>query len=161
MNEDIHYLAKMLGEKLLDKDWTISCAESCTGGGIGYAITCIAGSSAWFNRGFITYSNEAKQSLLDVKADTLNTYGAVSEQTVAEMAVGAATKAQSNISISVSGIAGPDGGTIDKPVGTVWFGFFFNGEVIKIKQHFNGNRDAVRIKAIEFSLSNILKLLRK
>lgn len=161
MTEDIHYLAKMLGEKLLDKGWTISCAESCTGGGIGYAITSIPGSSAWFNQGFITYSNDAKQSLLDVSRDTLDTYGAVSEQTVAEMAYGTATKAQANISISVSGIAGPDGGTPDKPVGTVWFGFFYNGEVTKVKQHFNGNREAVRIKAIEFALSNVMQLLRK
>ncbi|WP_158971775.1 nicotinamide-nucleotide amidase [Paraglaciecola sp. L3A3] len=159
MTEDINNLAQLLGEKLFAKNWHITCAESCTGGGIGFAITSTAGSSAWFNKGFITYSNEAKQAMLGVQQDTLVEHGAVSEQTVTEMAIGAAQQAAANVAISISGIAGPDGGTPGKPVGTVWFGFFVDGQVVTKKQQFNGDREAVRIKAIEFALSNTVKLL--
>lgn len=161
MTEDINYLAQILGDKLLAKGWQITCAESCTGGGLGFAITSTAGSSAWFNQGYITYSNQAKHRLIGVNENTLTGFGAVSCETVEEMAVGAAKQANAQVAISVSGIAGPDGGTPDKPVGTVWFGFYLNGQLSSKKQHFNGNREAVRIKAIEFALSNILNLLRK
>ncbi|MFT6992563.1 MAG: nicotinamide-nucleotide amidase, partial [Paraglaciecola sp.] len=143
------------------KGWQISCAESCTGGGVGYAITSISGSSAWFKKGFITYSNNAKQELLGVSEDTLILHGAVSAQTVEEMAEGAAKNANAEVAIAISGIAGPDGGTPDKPVGTVWFGFYINGQSISQKLLITGNRQAVRIKAIEFALSNTLMLLQK
>ena len=123
MNLEIDQLSHLLGQKLLAKNWTISCAESCTGGGIGYAITAISGSSTWFKQGIISYSNEAKQQLLGVSAQTLDNFGAVSLETVKEMAQGAAKIAQAQVAISVSGIAGPDGGTKQKPVGTVCFGF--------------------------------------
>lgn len=161
MTEDITQLAQLLGNKLSAKGWQISCAESCTGGGIGYAITSISGSSAWFKKGFITYSNEAKHDLLGVSEGTLQQYGAVSAATVEEMAAGAAKCADAEVAIAISGIAGPDGGTPDKPVGTVWFGFFINGQTMSQKQQINGDRQAVRIKAIEFALSNTLKLLQK
>ena len=161
MTEDITQLAQRLGNKLFAKGWQISCAESCTGGGVGYAITSISGSSAWFKKGFITYSNDAKQDLLGVSEHTLNLHGAVSAATVEEMAVGAAKQANAEVAIAISGVAGPDGGTPDKPVGTVWFGFFINGQSINQKQLINGDRQAVRIKAIEFALSKILKLLQK
>ena len=161
MTEDITQLAQLLGNKLSAKGWQISCAESCTGGGVGYAITSISGSSAWFKKGFITYSNEAKHDLLGVSEHTLNQFGAVSAQTVEEMAAGAAKCANAEVAVAISGIAGPDGGTPDKPVGTVWFGFFINGQNISQKLQINGDRQAVRIKAIEFVLSNTLKLLPK
>jgi nicotinamide-nucleotide amidase len=161
MNEAIHYSAQMLGNKLLAKGWQISCAESCTGGGVGYAITSISGSSAWFKKGFITYSNDAKHDMLDVSEHTLNRYGAVSAATVEEMAAGAAKHANAEVAIAISGIAGPNGGTPDKPVGTVWFGFFINGQNISQKLLIDGDRQTVRIKAVEFALSNTLKLLLK
>jgi nicotinamide-nucleotide amidase len=161
MTEDITQLAQRLGNTLSAKGWQISCAESCTGGGVGYAITSISGSSAWFKKGFITYSNDAKQELLGVSEDTLIQHGAVSAQTVEEMSKGAAKNANAEVAIAISGIAGPDGGTPDKPVGTVWFGFFINGQTISQKLLITGNRQAVRMKAIEFALSNILMLLQK
>lgn len=161
MTEDITQLAQLLGNKLATKGWQISCAESCTGGGVGYAITSISGSSAWFKKGFITYSNDAKHDLLGVSEHTLNQFGAVSAATVEEMAAGAAKLADAEVAIAVSGIAGPDGGTPDKPVGTVWFGFYIDGQIISHKQQINGDRQAVRTKAIEFGLSNTLKLLPK
>lgn len=161
MNEDISQLAQLLGNKLFAAGWQISCAESCTGGGIGYAITSISGSSAWFKQGFITYSNEAKQDLLGVSEYTLTQHGAVSAATVEEMAAGAAKQANAEVAIAVSGIAGPDGGTPDKPVGTVCFGFFIKGQKSSQKQQINGDRQTVRIKAIEFALSQTLQLLLK
>ena len=161
MTEDITQLAQLLGNKLAAKGWQISCAESCTGGGIGYAITSISGSSAWFKKGFITYSNDAKQDMLGVREGTLTEHGAVSAATVEEMAAGAAKQANAEVAMAVSGIAGPDGGTPDKPVGTVWFGFFINGQRITRKQQIKGDRQTVRIKAIEFALSHTLQLLLK
>jgi nicotinamide-nucleotide amidase len=161
MTEDITQLAQLLGNKLAAKGWQISCAESCTGGGVGYAITSISGSSAWFKKGFITYSNDAKQDMLGVNEHTLKQYGAVSAATVEEMAVGAAKYANAEVAIAISGIAGPDGGTPDKPVGTVWFGFFIDGQHISQKLLIDGDRQTIRIKAVEFALSNALKLLQK
>jgi nicotinamide-nucleotide amidase len=161
MNENIYYLAQTLGNKLLANGWQITCAESCTGGGVGYAITGVPGSSAWFKKGFITYSNDAKHDLLGVTEDTLRLHGAVSAATVEEMAAGAAMQANAEVAIAISGIAGPDGGTPDKPVGTVWFGFYINGHQFSQKQQINGDRQTVRIKAIEFALSNTLQLLLK
>jgi nicotinamide-nucleotide amidase len=159
MTEDITQLAQRLGNKLFAKGWQISCAESCTGGGVGYAITSISGSSAWFKKGYITYSNDAKQELLGVTEQTLIQHGAVSAATVEEMAAGAAKQANAEVAVSISGIAGPDGGTSEKPVGTVWFGFFINGQSMSQKQLITGDRQAVRIKAIEFALSSTLRLL--
>lgn len=159
MTDDIDQLAQLLGQKLVARNWTISCAESCTGGGIGYAITAISGSSTWFKQGLITYSNEAKQQLLGVTAQTLASFGAVSAQTVQEMAQGAAQSASAQVAIAISGIAGPEGGTPDKPVGTVWFGFFIDGQSHNITQLFNGGRQQVRLKAIEFALSKVIRLI--
>jgi nicotinamide-nucleotide amidase len=161
MTEDITQLAQRLGNKLSTKGWQITCAESCTGGGVGYAITSISGSSAWFKKGFITYSNDAKQELLGVSEETLIQHGAVSAQTVEKMAKGAAKNANAEVAIAISGVAGPDGGTLNKPVGTVWFGFYINGQSISQKLMITGDRQAVRIKAIEFALSNTLMLLQK
>ena len=161
MTEDITQLAQRLGNELVAKGWQLTCAESCTGGGVGYAITSISGSSAWFKTGFITYSNDAKHELLGVSENTLAQFGAVSCETASEMATGAAMQANAEVAVAISGIAGPDGGTPDKPVGTVCFGFFINGQKITQTQVFAGDRQAVRLQAIEFALSTSLTLLSK
>ncbi|WP_102798301.1 nicotinamide-nucleotide amidase [Bowmanella denitrificans] len=145
-------LAGELGDTLKQKGWTMTCAESCTGGGIGYAITSVSGSSSWFERGFITYSNQAKQDLLGVQSDTLVVHGAVSAQTVEEMAQGALNAAKADMAIAVSGIAGPDGGSPEKPVGTVWFGLALKGETKSVLQRFEGDRQQIRQQAVEFAL---------
>lgn len=153
--------AAELGRLLVEKNWTISCAESCTGGGIGYAITSVAGSSAWFNQGYITYSNQAKQGMIGVREQTLRDYGAVSEQTVAEMAAGAAEQANAQVGVAVSGIAGPDGGSEKKPVGTVWFGFFIDGRLVTDIQVFSGDRHDVRDKTVCHALEKLLQLIEQ
>ena len=121
MTNNLIQLAQQLGETLQRLGWQVTCAESCTGGGIGYAITSTSGSSSWFKSGYITYSNEAKHSLLGVSEQTLIDHGAVSQPVVEQMALGAAKAAGANVAVSVSGIAGPDGGSAGKPVGLVWF----------------------------------------
>jgi nicotinamide-nucleotide amidase len=159
MNQSISRFAQLIGDKLQQLNLTITCAESCTGGGLAYALTGVAGSSAWFNQSAVTYSNQAKQTLLGVSSRTLIAHGAVSEQTVSEMAKGAATLAHANMAISISGIAGPGGGTPDKPVGTVWFGFALEAEVQTRHQVFSGDREQVRLEAIQFALAEALNLL--
>ncbi|MGY0623627.1 MAG: CinA family protein, partial [Paraglaciecola chathamensis] len=116
MTNNSIYLAQQLGEQLQQLGWSVTCAESCTGGGIGYAITSTSGSSSWFKSGYITYSNEAKQSMLGVSEQTLGEFGAVSQAVVEQMALGATKAAQANVAVSVSGIAGPEGGSAEKPV---------------------------------------------
>lgn len=159
-------LATKLGALLRAKNWTVSCAESCTGGGVGYAITSVSGSSAWFNQGYLTYSNQAKQRLLGVSQHTLANYGAVSAETVIEMATGCATQSGANITVAISGIAGPDGGSADKPVGTVWFGFYQESDPSQVAQHcisevqyFAGDRSQVRTQAVDFALQRLCQLL--
>ena len=161
MTKNSILLAQKLGDILLHKAWQVTCAESCTGGGIGYAITSISGSSSWFKQGYITYSNEAKNQLLGVDRHTLNKFGAVSAQTVEEMAAGAAKNASSHCAVAVSGIAGPDGGSVEKPVGTVWFGFAIAKRVLAEQQHFLGDRQQIRDQAIEFGLSRLCELLNE
>ncbi|MGO4745482.1 nicotinamide-nucleotide amidase [Serratia quinivorans] len=155
-----HQLRKLsvaVGEKLKANGQWITCAESCTGGGIAKAITDIAGSSAYFDRGFVTYSNTAKHELLGVAEATLKAHGAVSEEVVREMAQGALHAARANLALSVSGIAGPEGGSAEKPVGTVWFGFAeSSGRVLARKMQFSGDRDAVRLQATIFALQTAL-----
>lgn len=149
-------LSKQVGQALGLRGATVTTAESCTGGWIAKVITDVPGSSAWFERGFVTYSNQAKEQLIGVTSQTLETYGAVSEQVVREMAAGALLAAQADYAISVSGIAGPDGGSEEKPVGTVWFGFADNqGQTFSIKALFAGDRDAVRRQATEFALQTL------
>jgi nicotinamide-nucleotide amidase len=148
-----------LGNALRRKSWTVSSAESCTGGGIAFAFTSIAGSSDWFNQSWVTYSNDAKMRELAVKPETLNAYGAVSLQTVEEMAAGVKHKSGANVVVTVSGIAGPGGGSEEKPVGTVWFGFICGEKTENIKQVFAGDREAVRQHAIEFAIRHLLAML--
>ena len=152
-------LAAKLGQLLIQKKWSVTTAESCTGGGIGYWLTAVPGSSAYVDRGFITYSNKAKQQLLAVRSATLLQFGAVSEQTVREMAEGAAKAAGAGMAIAVSGIAGPDGGSAYKPVGTVCFGFYLNGSVASSHLVFAGDRQQVRQQAIDYALKQSIELL--
>ena len=136
----------------------ICCAESCTGGMIAAAITDIAGSSAVFSRGFVTYSNQAKINMLGVKPETLNLYGAVSGQTVSEMASGAITASEdeADFAVAVSGIAGPDGGTVEKPVGLVYICVLKKGEVGQVSRYvFDGDRQSVRTQTVENALKTI------
>ncbi len=150
-------LSVLVGEKLKAQGRWITCAESCTGGGIAKAITDIAGSSAYFDRGFVTYSNAAKHDLLGVREATLAAHGAVSEEVVREMAIGALRAAQADLALSVSGIAGPDGGSTEKPVSTVWFGFAgSDGRGLSRKMQFEGDRDAVRLQATIFALQTAI-----
>ncbi|QXF32818.1 hypothetical protein CE143_06235 [Photorhabdus luminescens] len=149
-----------LGEKLRQQKLWVTCAESCTGGWLAKTISDIAGSSAYFDRSFVTYSNKAKHQMLGVSEAVLQQYGAVSEQVVREMAAGALKAARADLAVSVSGIAGPDGGSEEKPVGTVWFGFAYltvNGvEVVSRNCCFNGDRNEVRLQAVIYSLKTLL-----
>lgn len=140
-----HYLAQ--------HNQTVTTAESCTGGMLAAAFTDLPGSSAWFQTGWVTYSNQAKQQLLSVRPETLAAHGAVSRQTVEEMAQGALIAAQADFALSISGIAGPDGGSAEKPVGTVWFGLADKHQVFAQSQRFDGNREAVRQQAVAFALN--------
>jgi nicotinamide-nucleotide amidase len=156
---DTQQLAAELGALLSRKKWFVTTAESCTGGGIAYYLTAIAGSSAYLDRSFVTYSNKAKQQLLGVRSATLLQFGAVSDETVKEMAQGAALAAKAQLAIAVSGVAGPGGGSMDKPVGSVWFSFWLNGQLSSQQQHFSGDRQQVRQQAIDHALQQSILLL--
>ena len=150
-------LSQQIGLALEFRGATLTTAESCTGGWIAKVITDVPGSSAWFERGFVTYSNQAKEQLIGVTSQTLEADGAVSEAVVREMALGALQAAQADYAVSVSGIAGPDGGSEEKPVGTVWFGFADKqGQTLALTTCFTGDRDAVRRQATEFALQTLL-----
>ncbi len=152
-------LSRKVATCLVEKGHILVTAESCTGGGIATAITDISGSSAWFDCAFITYSNEAKMKMLDVAPETLDIFGAVSQETVAEMAAGALKHSRGTIAISVSGIAGPTGGTAEKPVGTVWFGWeVANGLKKQQKVCFSGDRLAVRQQACIYALEGAIDI---
>lgn len=157
--------AERAGQLLQTLGLRVSTAESCTGGGIAQALTAVPGSSGWFDLGLVTYSNQAKQQFLQVSPETLRTFGAVSEQTVREMAVGALKAASADFSMVSSGIAGPDGGTADKPVGTVWlaWGMREKGHLISEAQcyHFEGNRDAVRLASVHTALTGLIARLER
>lgn len=131
---------------------TVTCAESCTGGLLAAAFTSLPGSSQWFHQGFVTYSNQAKEKALGVMPDTLLQHGAVSRETVYEMARGAKAVAQADYALSISGIAGPSGGSQAKPVGTVWFGLSTPTRHIERTALFEGDREHVRRQAVEFAL---------
>lgn len=158
VTEQTLYLhSQHLGELLRHKKWVIVCAESCTGGLFAKCITDIAGSSAYFNYGFVTYSNQAKQNLLNVSEVSLRQYGAVSEAVAKEMAAGALIAAQADIAVSVSGIAGPEGGNEEKPVGTVCFGFATAERTMVFKRYFSGNRNRIRYQAVDFMFRTLIK----
>lgn len=156
--ETLARLSEEVGAVLLSKKKVLVTAESCTGGGIATAITDIAGSSAWFDRAFVTYSNEAKMEMLGVSSETLSAFGAVSEPVVKEMVQGSLHHSNGTVAIAVSGIAGPSGGSVEKPVGTVCFAWMDLSGWLKIETcHFNGERAEVRRKAIHHALKELQK----
>lgn len=159
MDDYLLQLGQRLGEQLLNRNWRVATAESCTGGGVAAAITAVSGSSAWFEYGIVSYANDAKQKLLGVNSATLTREGAVSEAVVIEMANGVLALAEADIAVAISGIAGPSGGTPDKPVGTVWFALAkATGEIKTELQHFSGDRASVQKQAVVFALEKLLAL---
>jgi nicotinamide-nucleotide amidase len=152
-------LTALLAQRLLEKKLTLVTAESCTGGLIAAACTDLAGSSAWFERGFVTYSNEAKMELLGVEERLLRRAGAVCEGVARAMATGALAHSKAQVAVAVTGVAGPTGGSASKPVGTVWFGFAVPGRVVTEKCRFDGDRAAVRTATVKHALTRLLELL--
>jgi nicotinamide-nucleotide amidase len=157
--EKIHELAIRTGERLSKHGLSIATAESCTGGWIAKILTDIPGSSGWFERGFVTYSNEAKQDMLGVQGSSLQQHGAVSEQIVKEMARGAISNSRADVSVAVSGVAGPGGGTADKPVGTVWLAWAAGKNLRTLHVHLSGERSRVREQAVELALQGVLDII--
>ena len=159
-NKELTLIVEQISEQLLKNKKRLTVAESCTGGWIAKVLTDLAGSSAWFERGFVTYSNDAKQEMLGVNKSTIEAYGAVSQETVNEMALGALKNSHADYSVSVSGIAGPSGGSVDKPVGLVWFAWAHADKVIFSEQQiFKGDRDGVREQAVIYTLKRLLTIL--
>jgi nicotinamide-nucleotide amidase len=152
-------LSAQLGAALKQRGWTLALAESCTGGMAAQCVTAIPGSSAWFERGFITYSNAAKLEMLGVAATTLQQFGAVSQQTAREMAAGALQNSRAQVAAAITGIAGPDGGTEAKPVGMVWFAWIAkNGSPHSEMRRFAGDREAIRKQAVEAVFQRLIQL---
>ena len=154
-NPSIPALVRQLAQTLGARGLMLATAESCTGGLIAGACTDLAGSSAWFERGFVTYSNAAKTELLGVPAALIAEHGAVSEAVVRAMAEGALAHSAAQLSVAVTGIAGPGGGSAGKPVGTVWIGWCVGGQTQAEHQHFNGDRAAVRAQTVARALAGL------
>lgn len=161
MQQNFHKLAKQVGETLENKNFMLVTAESCTGGQIAQTVTSVSGSAAWFERGFVTYSNTAKQEMLGVQAETIKKYGAVSEQTAREMAEGALSHSHAQISLAITGVAGPTGGSKEKPVGTICFAWAGqNLTTYSTTKHFSGDRDDIRTQATQFALEHLIAICR-
>jgi nicotinamide-nucleotide amidase len=153
-------LVQRIAERLTRRGVLLATAESCTGGWAAQALTALAGSSNWFERGFVTYSNAAKEEMLGVRAATLARYGAVSEEAAREMALGALSRSHASVALAITGIAGPGGGSAAKPVGTVAFAWATKGGAPRSEtRHFAGDREAVRRQAVERALAGVLELL--
>jgi len=152
-------LVEQLAARLLQRQWMLATAESCTGGLIAGACTDLSGSSNWFERGFVTYSNAAKSEQLGVPATLIETHGAVSENVARAMAAGALAHSHAQVAVAVTGVAGPTGGTAEKPVGLVWFGFALPDRVLTEQMHFAGDRAAVRAATVRHALTRLLELL--
>ena len=158
---NITKLSAQVGQALKEKKFTLALAESCTGGLASAAITDISGSSTWFDRGFITYSNTAKHQMLGVSKETLSQYGAVSEETAQAMAMGALSKSGADIAGSITGIAGPSGGSANKPVGMVCFAYLTkNGQLITVTKQFAGDRQAIRYQSVIQLLNGLMDLMQ-
>lgn len=158
--DDITRLARRLGRAAKRRRVEIVTAESCTGGGLAAAITRISGSAKWFDRGFVTYANDAKRQMLGVRQRTLKQHGAVSEEVAREMALGALKRSPSDVSVAITGIAGPTGGSREKPVGLVWFAWAArNGPVQTRRFRFPGNRLAVRMQAVYVAMQGLIDLV--
>ncbi|MBS0403901.1 MAG: CinA family protein [Proteobacteria bacterium] len=150
-------IVQELAQALLQRGWLLATAESCTGGLIAGACTDLAGSSDWFERGFVSYSNAAKTELLGVPAPVIRQHGAVSEPVARAMARGAIAHARAHVAVAVTGVAGPGGGSADKPVGTVWFGWHLPGFTETECRHFDGDRAAVRAQTVAHALAGLLQ----
>ena len=162
MTEELSTLAQTLGQRLQAAGLMLTTAESCTGGWIAKVVTDIPGSSGWLDRGFVTYTNAAKQEMLGVTAATLESQGAVSEAVVREMVLGALARSQARVAVAVSGIAGPGGGTAEKPVGTVCFAWGLAGrQPVTRRECFGGAREAVRRQTVQRALSGLIGLLEE
>ncbi len=160
MEEELKQLATHLNQRLASRGLQMASAESCTGGWIAKAMTDVSGSSCCFERAFVTYSNEAKQEMLGVSAATLESHGAVSEAVVREMVQGALDRSRADLAVAVSGIAGPGGGTEDKPVGTVWLAWAGTDvDTITSLEQFSGNREEVRYSSAMTALQGLLNLI--
>jgi nicotinamide-nucleotide amidase len=160
--QSLYELAAQMGAALRARGQTLAIAESCTGGWIAKVATDVPGSSGWFDRGFVTYSNVAKSELLGVRKDTIVNHGAVSAEVVAEMADGALQRSPAAVVVAVSGVAGPDGGTPDKPVGTVYLAWALReGPVHTERRQFQGDRDQVRLQSVAAALQGVLDVFAK
>ena len=156
----VQELVQLLGKKLTQAGLVVATAESCTGGGVAYAITEISGSSLWFDRSFVTYSNDAKMQMLEVDKGLIDKFGAVSEQVVKQMANHAVKYSEADISVAISGIAGPGGGSVEKPVGTVCFSWYNAHGGEKTETYiFVGDRSEVRTQAIRLALSGLIEII--
>lgn len=159
VNDDLLKLSTELGAALKSQRWMLALAESCTGGWVAEAVTAIPGSSAWFDRGFVTYSNASKQEMLGVNSHTLQAHGAVSEHTALEMALGALKHSHATIAAAITGIAGPDGGSKEKPVGTVCFAWATSAGLSEsMTMQFTGDREQIRIQSVKTALEGLLQL---
>jgi nicotinamide-nucleotide amidase len=157
----IEKLAHEVGAALKQRGLMLATAESCTGGWTAQAITAVAGSSAWFDRGFVTYTNISKHELLGVPAETLKRHGAVSEQTAKAMAEGVLAHSHADVALAVTGIAGPSGGTAEKPVGTVCFAWAGRGRAsVSAREHFSGERSTIRRQAVQRALAGAARFLQ-
>lgn len=154
-----HTLCAAVADLLLKNQWKLATAESCTGGLISAACTDLAGSSQWFERGFVTYSNAAKSELLGVPAALIDQHGAVSEPVARAMAEGALARSHAQVSVAVTGVAGPTGGSAEKPVGTVWLAWCVDGRTHSALRHFPGDRAAVRAATVRLALARLRQLL--
>ena len=160
MNKDLAELSLEIGQKLKASGHAFSTAESCTGGNIAAVATCVPGSSEYFKGGIVAYSNEVKTGLLGVSAETLKKWGAVSRETVIEMAEGAMKALKTDCAIATSGIAGPGGGTAEKPVGTIWIAVAYKNEMLTVKQEGDSGREANVQNAVQNALDLLVELLK-
>lgn len=159
--KDLESLSSELGALLNKKNYFFTTAESCTGGWVGQSLTSVPGSSSWYGCGFITYSNIAKHKILEVSKDTLNNHGAVSQEVVEEMVIGALKKSRANLGVAISGIAGPGGGTPERPVGTVCLAWKLNDlPPLSITEVFDGSREEVRFKSVSKAIEGAISLLK-
>lgn len=160
-DEQLTVLAEELGNALRTYEWRMACAESCTGGWLAKVLTDISGSSQWFDRGFVTYSNASKVDMLGVSEALLQLHGAVSLATATAMANGALQYSRADLTVAITGIAGPGGGTLEKPVGTVWFAWARRDGKLETAQHlFSGDRTAIRQQAVQTALEGLLRCSR-
>lgn len=161
IDDSLFQIAKNVGSLLVEQHHKLVAAESCTGGWVSQCVTSVAGSSEWFDCGFVTYSNQAKREMLGVSGATLEQFGAVSEETVGEMAVGALRNSDGQCAVAITGVAGPGGGSPEKPVGTVWLAWQLEGSSLRTQRaDLKGNRFNIRRQAVVMALAGVVELYR-